>query len=459
MLACAGLCIKEMPTLSGQQQRSLKKPAEKPNTANKTGNDAAEPKILQETLPVKARKAHSLTGRITNDLMLKAFKDVKKNRGAAGIDKTSISMFERQLDQNLTRLMKDLKSGAYQSKPLRRKLIPKAPGKFRPLGIPAVRDRVAQDVIRKLIEPYFEPHFSDHSFGFRPNRSCHQAIREMLKFWKQGYRIVLDADIQGFFDNIQHELMIDLVAQKIADGNILRTIRKFLKAGVMEDGVLKKTSMGTPQGGVISPLLANIVLDLLDKELAKAGYIFVRYADDFLVLAKSTPECEKALDLVQSVIEGKLQLTLSPEKTKITSFKKGFEFLGFFFSSNGASMRTKSVENLKEKIKMLTVRSHNLSDDTIRKLNRVTRGIANYYLTEFSTVKYQFFKLDLRIRRRLRQMKKKRISMADNRRIPNRFFERKGLVSLYALAKGSQRTKLGFPYSGARLNGRPDKPS
>jgi len=228
------------------------------------------------------------------------------NFSHSGIDKVSISMFERQLDQNLAKLMKDLKAGAYQPKPLRRKLIPKAPGKFRPLGIPTVRDRVAQEVIRRLVEPYFEPHFSELSFGFRPNRNCHQAIRKMLTFWKQGYCIVLDADIQGFFDNIQHELIIDLVALKIADGNILRTIRKFLKAGVLEDGVLKKTFLGTPQGGVISPLLANIVLDVLDKELANNGYIFVRYADDFLVLTKSTPECEKALDLVQCVIEGKL---------------------------------------------------------------------------------------------------------------------------------------------------------
>ena len=408
--------------------------------------------MLQETLPVKARKAHSLTGRITNDLMLKAFKAVKKNRGAAGIDKVSISMFERQLDQNLAKLKKNLKAGAYQPKPLRRKLITKTPGKFRPLGIPAVRDRVAQEVIRRLIEPYFEPHFSELSFGFRPNRNCHQAIRKMLTFWKQGYCIVLDADIQGFFDNIQHELIIDLVAMKIADGNILRTIRKFLKAGVLEDGVLKKTSLGTPQGGVISPLLANIVLDVLDKELAKAGYIFVRYADDFLVLTKSTPECDKALDLVQSVIEGKLKLKLSPEKTKITLFKKGFEFLGFFFTHRGATMRAKSVEKIKEKIKRLTVRYHNFSDETIRNLNRVTRGIANYYLTDFSMVKTQFFKLDFRIRKRLRCMlkillagKKKRISANDNRRITNRFFVRKGLGSLYTLAKGSQKTSSGFP--------------
>ena len=150
----------------------------------------------------KGRKVHSLTGRITEDRMHKAFKAVRKNRGAAGIDKVSISMFEQNLDQNLKKLMKDLKGGTYQPVPLRRKLIPKAPGKFRPLGIPAVRDRVAQEVIRSLIEPYFEPDFSDSSYGFRPNRNCHQAIKQMLKYWKLGYNIVLDADIQGFFEPI-----------------------------------------------------------------------------------------------------------------------------------------------------------------------------------------------------------------------------------------------------------------
>jgi group II intron reverse transcriptase/maturase len=401
-------------------------------------NQAAEPNDAPGVTVVKPRKAHSLTGRITPSLMLKAFKAVKKNRGAAGIDKVSISMFERNLVQNLTKLCKDLKSGAYWPLPLWRRYIPKAPSKLRPLGIPAVRDRVAQEVIRRLIEPYFELYFSDYSFGFRPHRSCHQAIRELLRFWKQGYRIVLDADIQGFFDNIPHSLIMKRVAERIADGNILTIIQRFLASGVMEDGVLRKTSLGTPQGGVISPLLANIVLDVLDKELAKHGYVFVRYADDFLVLAKSTAEIEKALDLVRSVIEEKLQLKLSPEKTKITSFVKGFEFLGFFFSANGASIRTKSVEKLKDKVRKLTIRSHNFSDEVIQDINRVTRGVANYYATDFSTVKTQCFKLDQMIRRRLRCMKKKRISGNDNHRISNQYFERKGLVSLYAMVSHSQ---------------------
>jgi len=382
---------------------------------------------------MKVRKVHSLTGRITENLMKKAFKAVRKNRGAAGIDKISISMFERNLEQNLTKLMKDLKKGAYWSIPLRRKYIPKAPNKFRPLGIPAVRDRVAQEVIRSLIEPYFEPYFSEFSFGFRPHRNCHQAIKEMLKYWKLGFNIVLDADIQGFFDNIQHDLIMNLVAQKIADGNILKIIQRFLKAGVMEDGTLKKTNMGTPQGGVISPLLANIVLDVLDQELAKQGYVFVRYADDFLVLAKSTPNIEKAHEIVRDVIENQLNLKLEPTKTKVTTFRSGFEFLGFSFSARGAIMRTKSVEKLKDKIRKLTIRSHNLSSEVIESLNRVTRGVANYYATDFSTVNEQFRKLDKMIRRRLRCMKKKRISARDNLRIRNRFFERKGLVSLCSL--------------------------
>jgi group II intron reverse transcriptase/maturase len=250
---------------------------------------------------------------------------------------------------------------------------------------------------------------------------------------KQGYRIVLDADIQSFFDNIAHALIMKLVAEKIADGNILDLIQKFLTSGVMEDGVLKQTSLGTPQGGVISPLLANIVLDVLDKVLAFHGYVFVRYADDFLVLAKSMPEIEKALALVREVLEQKLQLKLAPDKTKITSFEQGFDFLGFHFSRSGLTMRAKSYEKLKDKIRSLTIRSHNFSAEVIVKLNRVTRGVANYYATDFSTVKTQFFKLDQMIRRRLRSMKEKRISDNANRRISNRYLARKGLVALYAL--------------------------
>jgi group II intron reverse transcriptase/maturase len=366
-------------------------------------------------------------------LMRQAFKAVKKNRGAAGIDKVSIKMFEQNLEQNLEALMKRLKEGIFIPYPLRRKYIPKDRTKFRPLGIPAVRDRVAQEVIRRLIEPYFEPFFSKWSFGFRPKRNCHQAVCEVIRLRKLGYIFVLDADIKAFFDNIPHELIMKRVAEKIADGNILSLIWKFLKSGVMEDGVFYRTDKGTPQGGVISPLLANIVLDVLDKELAKYGYRFVRYADDFLVLAKSAADIEKALDLVRDVIEDKLQLELSKEKTKITTFTNGFDFLGFHFSQRGITIRAKSVEKLKDKIRTMTVRKHSISNDLIERINRVTRGYANYYATEFSNVKEQFKSLDETIRRRLRCMKTKRITQHNNRKIPNRFFEKRGLFSLYSV--------------------------
>ena len=278
----------------------------------------------------KKQRVHSLTGRIDDRLMRAAFKAVKRNRGAAGIDKVSVEMFEENLDANLTSLMKDLKTRyKFVPKPLRRVWIPKdASGKkLRPLGIPSVRDRIAQEVLRKLLEPIFEPLFHENSFGFRPGRSCHQAIEQALSYHQQGDRITLDADIAGFFDNIPHDLIMDAVAEEIADGNILNLVKKFLAAGVMEHGVFKPTNIGTPQGGVISPLLANIVLNKLDWTLEKTGYRFVRYADDFVVVCKTRKQAEAALTLVKEVMQ-QLGLSLSPEKTKIASYGKGYEFLG-----------------------------------------------------------------------------------------------------------------------------------
>jgi group II intron reverse transcriptase/maturase len=203
--------------------------------------------------PIAKPKAHSLTGRITLPLLLSAFKAVKANRGAAGIDKVSIQMFAANLLENLRALERDLKTGSFWPFPLRRKFILKEPGKFRPLGIPAVRDRVAQEALRRLLHPIFESLFHDASYGFRPGRNCHQALERVLKLHLQGYRVVLDADIKGFFDNLLHAVIMEAVAAQVADGNILRIIEKFLRSGVMEDGVFKPTTVGTPQGGVITP--------------------------------------------------------------------------------------------------------------------------------------------------------------------------------------------------------------
>jgi group II intron reverse transcriptase/maturase len=377
----------------------------------------------------KKIKAHSLTGRITPELMCTAFRNVKRNRGAAGIDKTSIAMFEKNLDQNLLALMRCLKDGTYQSHPLRRVHIAKEPGKTRPLGIPAVRDRVAQEVVRQLLSPLFERIFHNDSFGFRPGRGCHMAVERVLELYQQGYRQVLDADIKGFFDNIPHEVIMAGVAAEVADGNILRIVERFLKAGVMEDGVFSATWMGTPQGGVISPLLANIALNNLDWQLDAAGFRFVRYADDFVVLCKTEAKVKEAHDLVQRTLT-QLSLTLSPEKTKQTRFREGFTFLGFTISSWSVTMRSKSVEKFKTKIRELTVRHHNLDHDVVTKVNQVVRGTANYFATAFSDVHSLFRDLDGWLRMRIRCMKAKCKRLTDNLRHERKHLRNMGFIFL-----------------------------
>jgi len=408
---------------------------------------------------MKKIKVHSLTGRITPKLMRQAFQAVKRNRGAAGVDKVSIQMFDANREENLAALMRDLKTGRFRPLPLRRVHISKGPGtkKLRPLGIPVVRDRVAQEVIRRLLAPIFEPQFHDCSFGFIKGRNCHQAIERVLEFHRKGHKVVLDADIQGFFDNLSHSVIMAAVAAEVADGKILRLVEKFLTAGVMEDGVFKPTTVGTPQGGVCSPLLANIVLNHLDWQLHDAGLRFVRYADDFVVVCQDRRQAQEALALVRRVLETDLGLTLSPEKTKITTYGKGYEFLGFVLSSRSRRMREKSVQKFKAKVREITVRHRNLDQAVIKKLNQVIRGTANYFATTFSTCRWRFQKLDSWIRMRLRCMKKKRKNYNDNRTLRAGYFRRKlGLLTLeefcqYVDRHGQARRVI--PRNGATLAG------
>ena len=378
----------------------------------------------------KIIKAHSLTGRITDGLMLASFKAVKRNRGAAGIDKVSIKMFEANLADNLRALMRDLKTGSFQPFPLRRHLIPKNETEFRPLGIPAVRDRVAQEVVRRLLNPIFEPLFHPASFGFRQKRNCLMALMAVLKLHGEGFRSVVDADIRGFFDNLSHKVIMQAVAERVADGNILRLVEKFLTSGVMDNGVFKPTTIGTPQGGVVSPLLANIVLNHLDWQMHHAGFRFVRYADDFVILCPTQNQAKEALAFVQQVLEQRLGLQLSQEKTKVTSYGKGYQFLGFSLSSRSRRMRPKSVKKFKDKIRELTCRKHNFDAVRVEQLNRVIRGTAQYFATEFFTGREVFHKLDSWIRMRLRCMKTKRKSTNDNWKIRNRVFDQLGLLTL-----------------------------
>jgi group II intron reverse transcriptase/maturase len=362
--------------------------------------------------------------------MGEAFKAVQRNRGAAGIDKVSLQMFEANFLENIQALMRDLKNGSFEPLPLRRVFIPKDDGSQRPLGIPAVRDRIAQEVVRRLLNPIFEPLFHGSSFGFIQGRNCHMALEAVLQLHEQGFRHVLDADIKGFFDNLLHPVIMKAVAAEVADGNILRLVEKFLKAGVMENGVFKPTTIGTPQGGVISPLLANIVLNHLDWHLHEAGYRFARYADDFVVLCTSELQAKEALTLVQHVLENELGLKLSPEKTRITTYGKGYSFLGFVLSVRSRNMRPKSAKKFKDKVRELTCRKQNLDAEVILKLNRVIRGTAHYFATSFSTCRERFHKLDSWIRMRLRSMKYKRRCLNDNKKMRIKVFERLGLLSL-----------------------------
>jgi len=381
-------------------------------------------------------KAHSLTGRITPDLMRIAFRNVKRNRGAAGIDKVSIAQFANNLEPNLLALMRCLKDRTYQSQPLRRVHIPKGDGKTRPLGIPAVRDRIAQEVVRLLLSPLFERIFHNDSYGFRPKRNCHMAVERVLELRRLGHTYVLDADIQGFFDNIPHEVIMAGVVAEVADGNILRLVEQFLEAGVMEDGAFRHTTMGTPQGGVISPLLANIALNSLDWQLHNAGFRFVRYADDFVVLGQSEVQVKEAHDLVQRHLT-QLGLVLSPEKTKQSQFRDGFTFLGFAISSWSVTMRPKAVEKFKTKIRELTVRKHNLDQEVVRKVNAVVRGTANYFATAFSKVRDLFRGLDGWLRMRIRCMKYKHKRLTDNWRLERKHLRNLGFVFLVDLLEPS----------------------
>ena len=251
-----------------------------------------------------------------------------------------------------------------------------------------------------------------------------------MELSQQGYRHVLDADISGFFDNLCHQALMRELSNVVADGNILRLVEKFLKAGVLEGGKVQPTRVGTPQGGVASPLLANIALNVLDWHLHENGFRFVRYADDFVVLCQSREQAKEALDLVEQLITKRLGLSLSPEKTHISRFHEGFTFLGFDIKSRFVRMRAKSVENFKTKVRQITRRSHNLDAIMMEKLNRVIRGTANYFVTPWSHCGDACRSLDRWIRMRLRCMKTKRKSQVDNPRLRLKHFKRMGLLSL-----------------------------
>ena len=369
-----------------------------------------------------------------------AWKKVKANRGAAGPDGETLTDFAEDLWENLRRLHEELKAGSYRPKPVRRVYIPKADGKQRPLGIPAVRDRVVQQAVVNILEPIFEPKFADCSFGFRPGRNAHQAIRRVAGWLKAGWQWVVDIDLKGFFDTVDHDVMMAAVSREIADGTVLGWVKAFLTAGVMEEGRLTHAVTGTPQGGVISPLLANIYLNHFDQEMERRGCKLVRYADDLVLVARLERKAEHWLAVARQVLEKDLKLTINEEKTKLAhAHWEGFCFLGHAHDHGYWKPREKAITAFKDRIRELTGRQRGVSlTRMLRELAPVLRGWGNYF--RLGAVKQMYQVLDRWVRMRIRSYVHKRKvvqSMDENLRIEK--LAAAGLVSLVSLIPGPAR--------------------
>lgn len=379
--------------------------------ANNTMNKAQElyKKLYLAAKKSKTRRFHALYDKVCRrDILEDAWSQVKANGGKAGVDNEGIrDIMTNGEELVITEIKQNLKDRRYRPRKVKRVYIPKADGRERPLGIPTVRDRIAQTATKQVLEPIFEADFLSCSYGFRPNRSAHDALEDIRKTINAGYQVVLDADIKGFFDNIDHEKLLEFAHQRISDRRILKLIRKWLKCGVMEGGVAKETIMGAPQGGVISPLLANIYLHEFDKFWKRQNVVagkLVRYADDFVILFRTKEEAELGLQLVKAKLED-LGLELNEKKTGIVDTsggKHGFDFLGFhhrqvksrkykkFYVQKWPS--DKAMQKVKASIRDLLANRAILSwniERIVEMINPILRGWMNYFKYGNSSKKFE----------------------------------------------------------------------
>lgn len=328
------------------------------------------------------RKHYSLYGQLlSRQRLYEAFRQVKRNRGAPGIDGQSLRAFEANLEEELSCLLLELKGKRYKAHPVKRVVIAKDDGGERLLGIPTVRDRVVQQALRSILEPLFDPGFHPSSYGYRPGRSGHQAIGKAELFIRRYRRQwVVDMDLSKCFDSLNHDLIIRQFRQRVTDGSVLSLLRQFLESGVMIGHHLEETELGSPQGGVISPLIANVYLDAFDQFMKQRGHRIVRYADDILVLCGSKAGSENALRVSRRYLEDELKLTVNAGKTHIAHSDEGVKFLGVVIHTDYTRIQDKKVQKLKQKLKALTKRNRGIGvADIIRELNPVLRGFANYF--------------------------------------------------------------------------------
>lgn len=314
-----------------------------------------------------------------------AIKKVKQNKGAPGIDKMTVQEIEYWFEQYQEELISKIMNKQYRPMPVKRVYIPKPNGKQRPLGIPTVVDRVIQQAMLQVLSQIYEPIFSEHSFGFRPRRSAHMGMEEVLYYLNEGNEWIVDLDIEKFFDTVNHDKLISILREHVNDSKTLHLIRAYLRAGVLDNGLIKSTTVGTPQGGPISVILSNIYLDKFDKELESRGLRFVRYADDCIIFVKSEMSANRVMKSVTSWLERKLFLKVSATKTKVVRPTKG-QFLGFTFYKNGENWKCVPTKDRKkrlyEKIKVILSRKHAVSRPlsiTFTKVNQIVRGWINYF--------------------------------------------------------------------------------
>lgn len=341
---------------------------------------------------------------LNRDNLNEAFEKVRKNKGAAGVDAKDIEATRQFLKENKVQLIEAIRTGKYKPQPVRRVEIPKPDGGKRLLGIPTITDRVIQQAVVQVLSPILDPIFSEYSYGFRPNRNAHQAIRKAKSYIDEGYNFVVDIDLEKFFDRVQHDKLMSLMAKYILCKPTLKLIRAFLNAGVMDGGVIVHLTEGTPQGGPLSPLLSNVILHELDKELEKRNHRFVRYADDCNIYVKSQRAGERVKEGISTFIEKKLKLKVNEEKSAVGKPKARI-FLGMSFYKSKDGIRIyvpkKSKARFEAKLIKLTNRNWSIDMETrIRKINYLIQGWGNYY--KIADIRAYARKIDSHLRRRLR---------------------------------------------------------
>lgn len=426
-----------------------------PSLTSETVSGAQRAKALQVEYAGEHKRAlapNLMENILCHNNIKQAYKQVKQNKGVAGIDQMRVEEFAKWYNEHKTELLKSLYDGTYLPQGVKQVEIPKPNGGNRKLGIPTVIDRVIQQAIAQVLIPIYEKKFSDHSYGFRPHRSAHSALKKGCKYVEEGRMIVVDIDLKTFFDVVNHDRLMHRLSVTIGDKTLLGLIRKYLQSGILMDGIMSQRTEGTPQGSPLSPLLSNIVLDELDEELERRGHKFVRYADDCNIYVHSQEAGDRVMESISNFIERKLKLQVNREKSQVCLVNQT-KFLGYTIQKSGSlSIAKKSVERFKDKVRKLTKRNRGMKfGQIINELTPMMRGWLNYF--RYSQSKRLLQNLDSWIRRRLRCYRLKQCKKVSTLQ---KFLKKRGVDTwqswILALSGKGYWRKSGCPQAHQALN-------